>query len=370
MIKSLHIENWQSHKDTTLNLCDGVNVITGVPNSGKTAILRALLWLIENRPSGASQYMPTFAGDKCRSKVEVTLGDDATISLTKELRITKKGERVVEETSYAINEHEFSGTGTNVPDQVAEALNFDELNIQRQLDSPFVLSSSAGEIARLINRITHLEDVDVWISTITTRINTLKQKGELLGTDIKGIETRLEQYNNLPSLERIVEQCSKRDERLKKIFLKISKLDKHIEDLITYQNKIGFIQSKLRAEKYFIRIGTLVDKLKIIMSGMELISSLNSLQVKIDSVRVRVNTLGPVVSELQRLRVCLEKIPIQNLASIITSLSNLTKKYKETGTSCTIQKEAYLAELKKQKICPVCLSPINNDIMKHIEENL
>ena len=52
MLKSISIKNYQSHKETDLTFNEGVNVITGTSDSGKTAILRSLSWLINNRPSG------------------------------------------------------------------------------------------------------------------------------------------------------------------------------------------------------------------------------------------------------------------------------------------------------------------------------
>ena len=52
MIKKIQIQNFQSHKETTLKLDPGVNIIVGTTDSGKTSILRALRWVIWNRPSG------------------------------------------------------------------------------------------------------------------------------------------------------------------------------------------------------------------------------------------------------------------------------------------------------------------------------
>ena len=52
MIQKLNIQNFQSHKDTKLEFHPGVNVIIGQSDSGKTAIIRALRWLIWNRPGG------------------------------------------------------------------------------------------------------------------------------------------------------------------------------------------------------------------------------------------------------------------------------------------------------------------------------
>ena len=52
MIKEIDIVNFQSHKSTHLDLVPGVNVIVGASDSGKSAIIRALRWLIWNRPVG------------------------------------------------------------------------------------------------------------------------------------------------------------------------------------------------------------------------------------------------------------------------------------------------------------------------------
>lgn len=50
-IKSIIIKNFQSHANTELELCDGVNVILGNSDVGKTAILRALGWIFLDRKS-------------------------------------------------------------------------------------------------------------------------------------------------------------------------------------------------------------------------------------------------------------------------------------------------------------------------------
>ena len=52
MISQLTLRNFQSHKASRLRFHPGVNVITGPSDSGKTALLRALLWAVRNRPSG------------------------------------------------------------------------------------------------------------------------------------------------------------------------------------------------------------------------------------------------------------------------------------------------------------------------------
>ena len=44
MINSIKIQNFQSHKNTTIKLKPGVNIITGSSDCGKSVDIRALKW--------------------------------------------------------------------------------------------------------------------------------------------------------------------------------------------------------------------------------------------------------------------------------------------------------------------------------------
>jgi exonuclease SbcC len=52
MITQLNITNFQSHVKSVLKLSPGINVICGPSDSGKSAIIRGLRWVIENQPTG------------------------------------------------------------------------------------------------------------------------------------------------------------------------------------------------------------------------------------------------------------------------------------------------------------------------------
>ena len=100
MIKKIKIENFQSHRDTELEFSKGVNVITGLSNSGKTAIIRAFQLLKNNRPLGF-RYNRT----KNPTKIEFEDFDGNKAKLTK----TKK------EAIYKTNTIELKKIGSDVP---------------------------------------------------------------------------------------------------------------------------------------------------------------------------------------------------------------------------------------------------------------
>jgi DNA repair exonuclease SbcCD ATPase subunit len=51
-IKEVEITNFQSHKQTKVNLVNGTNALIGSSNSGKTAVIRAIQWCLLNIPNG------------------------------------------------------------------------------------------------------------------------------------------------------------------------------------------------------------------------------------------------------------------------------------------------------------------------------
>lgn len=204
MLKSLQIKNFQSHAESFLVFSPKVNVITGLSQSGKTAIIRALNWVTTNRPLGGN-YFSNFAGKKGETKVLVSFEDLPDISLKKQVRINKKGEKEAGNTSYEMGEDSFQGMGRDVPDVVREAFNLSEINIQKQLDQPYLITSAPGEAGKVINKITKLEEVDEWVSKITTKINSANKESNILEGQLKDKKEQLEEYKDLPDMKAKVE---------------------------------------------------------------------------------------------------------------------------------------------------------------------
>ena len=55
MITKIEIKNFQSHKNTVLEFDKGVNVICGESDNGKSAVIRAIRWVVENYPQGTDK---------------------------------------------------------------------------------------------------------------------------------------------------------------------------------------------------------------------------------------------------------------------------------------------------------------------------
>jgi len=162
MIHSLEITNFQSHAKSKLNFSEGVNVIVGASDSGKTALIRALRWVVWGRPTG----------DSIRSN----WGGETSVALTTEdgtvLRTKDKSDSYVL-AAEGREELTFKAFGTTVPQEVNSLLNLSELNLQSQLDSPFLLSMSPGEVATFFNKVAKLESIDKGTTNVNSAIREL-----------------------------------------------------------------------------------------------------------------------------------------------------------------------------------------------------
>ena len=102
MLKKIKIKNFRSHELLDLEFHKGVNVIYGLGQSGKTNIIRAINWVVNNRPSGFNMHSH-FAEDG-KTSVELTF-DNGVVKLSKTSKLT----------TYSLNKDtKFSYTGKSV----------------------------------------------------------------------------------------------------------------------------------------------------------------------------------------------------------------------------------------------------------------
>ena len=56
VIQSVEVKDFKSHRHSELEFVDGVNVIKGTSHTGKSNIIRAMIWALTNRPRGNSVH--------------------------------------------------------------------------------------------------------------------------------------------------------------------------------------------------------------------------------------------------------------------------------------------------------------------------
>jgi len=211
-INSIRLFNFQSHKESELELSPGLNVIIGQSDSGKTSIIRALNWIVWNRPSGDE-----FINKNAKSCfAEITFSDGAKISRNKE----KNGKA----NYYIVNGQQLKAIGQDVPKEVSDILNLSEINIQKQFDAPFLISETPGQIAKALNEISRLEDIDTTISNINSSIKQEKEKIEDLQQYNEKLKVQLNSFPDIEKLEQKLVDIEKLDEQEKTAVMNLNKI--------------------------------------------------------------------------------------------------------------------------------------------------
>jgi len=224
MIAKVEIENFQSHKNTSLEFVPGTNVIIGESDAGKSVIFRAINWVITNRPLGDT-FRSDWGGD---TRVAIYTAEGDVIE-----RIKTATRNV-----YIVNGKALTAFGSEVPEQVTEILRMDEANIQSQMDVPFLLAVSPGEAARLLNKAASIDDIDYTISNLRSEYQKISNNIKFNEGKLKDYEEQIKQYDNLPELEEKLGRVEEAEKELEKHEQKLAKLTQLVAGVIRIHTEL------------------------------------------------------------------------------------------------------------------------------------
>jgi len=306
MIKSLEINNFQSHKNTKLDFHHGVNAIIGPSDSGKTAILRALNWLTFNRPLGESFRSNWGGGTQVRLVVANGMGQAAVT------RVKTDRENYYHQ---SVDNQRYEAIKTNFPERIKQLLKIEELNIQSQLDSPFLLHSiSSGEIAKYLNEAVNLEVIDSSLANANSKIRQLGRDKISTEKCLADIEKQLDELDWLKEAE--------------KELIKLEEIE------------IEFINNK----KHIRELTELVSSHKTAEQSLQKFSRIDELEkqlLELQQIEIDVGSKRRLLFDLQNL---------------ITNIE--TEKRKITDINYWIEEKEKELKTIMPKICPLCRSKI------------
>lgn len=238
------IHNFQSHKDTTLELSPTVNSLEGVSDSGKSAILRAMLWCLTNEPDGigiASNWAKKGPEDKKKLVDEMSVSID---NITRFRNATKNGYIKYTPGKEPQTYEALKGT---VPPDIENAINIGSVNIQRQMDPNFLITMTPGNAARYVNELIGLEEIDTYQKALKGKshdnANSLKDETKRLAD----AEASLAQYDWVVGAKEKVDElagveatCTSLEEDLAKLaeLDALEEVSKKLDDAKALEKKV------------------------------------------------------------------------------------------------------------------------------------
>src|SRR3990167_3010884 len=304
MIKSLTIENFQSHKNSFLEFSTGINIISGSSNNGKTAILRALNWVITNRPQGIA-FKSNFSDKKETCRVSLIINDIEIIR-----------ERNNSINSYQVGSSLFTTIGNDVPSEVSSAINISDINCASQFERHFLLMDSSGEVGRTINKVVKLDDIDALIYNISSKITSTNKELEIKKQDLDKLNASLEKFKDFCVIENLVKQ------------------------IIEYDSKVKTIENRVKLLSYIVtegvRVEAIITSIENKYDGLEEeIKSLEQLWLDYNTNSALISDLKKIVTNIKELDSRIEASEaILNHGENLPELENNVIKYLATHEVC------------------------------------
>jgi len=361
MLDHLFVKNFQSHAETLLNFVPGINAIIGDPNSGKSALLRALQWVATNRPLGNS----FIRRGETEARVQLVFRTGEKITAVTRVRGKSTNTYSLVNTSQDI---EYTAFGNAPPDEILQALNLSELNYQPQLAPYFLVFESPGAVAQYIRAATGLEDVKKVLDVLGRRSRQVQRTVRDCQTDLEVVEQDLQSINciNTVRLEALIASAQTVQAESEALVQKIQTLSSIVFQLQEVQSgRVVLPEARLQ----------------------EITSEVEELSSRFDQTSSIITTLKTIIDELCEVQEAAVQLPDtldtlfstridleaeynklkQRIAGLGTVVSNLVtiKGESDSLVSAIQDTEQEVKQLRAQlSVCPSCGSVLTDETKK------
>jgi len=234
-IKTVILNNYGGYKFQKFDFVNGLNTIIGTGNSGKSKCLHGIDFVINNNQS--HNYISNEIKD---SKGKIKKGESCWVEIHLFDNSVIRRERTRTDNFYQINDCDpIRNFNQGVPDDVLKIFSMNEINIQNQFETHFLLNDNDSTKAKTLNKMAGLENIDESISNINKIVRQIKKHKD--ASDIN-----LKKYNEEIGKFDFIEQMEKDIEDLFVVETKSNTLRQEQQELIIHLSTIRKLATELK----------------------------------------------------------------------------------------------------------------------------
>lgn len=365
MINSVRLVDFQSHKDTKIDLHPVFTIICGSSGNGKSAIMRAVKYATFGNPGTSEVRLP----DAKEYRIELNVNEQ---------KITRiKGTGI---NAYYLNDKTaFVDVNRDVPQSIQNVLNIKEINLDTsvsinlhfsdQLDAPFMLKEKDSVKMKFLNVLSGTNAVDLAAkrAIALSKENTRQEKQ--LKQDISDIQNELEAVNSKLAI-------------LKKASLYIKNKKSELDELISMRAPLYAVkESSDYLHSEYKKLKILTENLKNI--NIEQVEHAISRYTQLVELEQQYKRTKDDIRKVKAFETQYVSLNIQGILEKIDRFIQLTNT-KESADALKAQYfalnsvskalnsdfdtaiAAYIEKLNTCQICPVCGNSITQDCIKEI----
>lgn len=292
-ISRIVIENFQSHEDTVIELDEGLNVIVGPSDQGKSAVLRAIKWVLYNEPRGTEfiRHGKTFA------KVSLEFSNGYTI-----IRERSKNKNRYEIINQEGESTAYEGFGNSIPEEVYKVHGIQKIvldsdisssiNIGEQLEGPFLLSEAPSVRAKALGRLTGIHIIDRAARDTSTDLRRENQSSERIRNELEEVDEKLVEFEKLRQIEKAIEDSGFVIKNIEGLLERHDELCNKRGLLELLKTETEYSQGLLKRTETIVECGIIIENLLILNGRLE---KLQRSQKSIRSIEPEVNKYGEII---------------------------------------------------------------------------
>lgn len=258
IVKSIEVKNFQSHRNSTVELDPGVNTFIGRSDHGKSAIMKAFLLVKDNRPG--TDYVSNWLQDekgKYQNNCEVTLNfDDGGFAK----RVRGKDNQYW--LGSGEESHELTAFGQGVPHVITEYFNMADLNIQTQDDNFFLFNKSNGEVMKRINSYVNLELIDTTLANADKSVRENRKQTNIAESKLEDIKVKLHDFTILPVLDELYNKANTTSSKVNKLNDEVKDLSYSIKRHNEVEDKLAEFVNLTKVSRLVVQAEKLNDELQ------------------------------------------------------------------------------------------------------------
>ena len=243
-IKTLEIKNFQSHAHTIINFDEGINIVQGTSNAGKSAINRAIVWALGNKPRGDFFIKK---GTSCAS-VKITFYDNSQL-----FRVRSEVENfvIIKQPGGKGEKYEKFGGG-EYPEEVKKFLSIPRENdalglifYAEQMSPLFLIDLSTADLPRAIGYLAGSDIMESASQSMISESRSMKRDLDSVLKEIKNNEKELKNFLDLDKKFTILKQIHQKLANIKKMEEQMLSLKIYSEKTQTGRNNIKKINADI-----------------------------------------------------------------------------------------------------------------------------
>lgn len=339
MIEKLQIRGFGANEKLDVEFSPNVTSIVGKSFIGKSWMLRALRWVMRNKPAGDS----FINWDSDEAKVRLS------IDSKKVTRIRSNSDN-----SYRLSgkAKPFVAFGNDIPRDIDDLVNVSEINFQGQHSAPFWFCETAGEVSRQLNSIVNLEVIDSTLANIASELRKTKVVIEVTEKSLSKASKEKKELAYVEEMDVGLWKVEALQDQYKANVEKRTTIDQKLNLIAEYvsiqENSLGLVSDGLKAMSVAERYAEIAASVEKLSESIESAQSLQSV----------LRNRPPSIRPLEKLKKKTEQLSIQyyKLDNLIELVENGRQEKCRTGKNLMRFKKE-LEEIAEGR-CPLCGKPM------------